>query len=99
MMACGVPVITTTNCSAEDILTDGVEGFIVPARDPDAIREKVVYLYENPDVRAAMSEAALRRVRTVGGWETYGENACARYKEAFRSFRAKIRTDRSNNQT
>ena len=35
-MACGCPVIATTNTGAEDLFTDGVEGFIVPIRDPDA---------------------------------------------------------------
>ena len=33
-MACGLPVIATTNISAEDLFTDGVEGFIVPIRIP-----------------------------------------------------------------
>jgi len=72
-MACGLPVIATANTGAEDVITDGVEGFIVPIRDPVAIREKLVYLYEHPEVRRAMSEAALRRVRLMSGWNNYGQ--------------------------
>jgi alpha-maltose-1-phosphate synthase len=83
-MACGLPVIATTNTGAEDLFTDGVEGFIVPVRNPDAIREKVLYLYENPVVRNQMSQAALKRVKEIGGWDTYGECAARTYLQALK---------------
>jgi starch synthase len=86
-MACGVPVIATTNCGAQDVLTDGVEGFIVPIRDSDAIREKILYLYEHPDVRDAMAEAALARTRTLTNWHVYGQRAAAVYSEAWQAHR------------
>ena len=81
-MACGLPVIATTNTGAEDLFTHGVEGFIVPIRNPEAIREKILYLYQNPDVRDKMAAAALQRVRTLGGWDTYGEQMTAAYQAA-----------------
>jgi alpha-maltose-1-phosphate synthase len=81
-MACGLPVIATTNTGAPDLLTDGVEGFIVPIRDPEAIRDKILYLYRNPELRDEMSQAALQRVRSLRGWNDYGERAVAIYQEA-----------------
>ncbi len=81
-MACGLPVIATTNTGAEDLFDDGVEGFIVPPRDPGAIRERLTRLYEDPDLRARMSAAALRRVNGLGGWNAYGAAVRARYEEA-----------------
>ncbi|MFZ0658365.1 MAG: glycosyltransferase family 4 protein, partial [Candidatus Binataceae bacterium] len=81
-MACGVPVIATTNTGAEDLFTDGSEGFIVPIRDPDAIGAKLVYLYEHPEARDAMGAAALARVRAIGGWNSYGEKMAAMYQSA-----------------
>lgn len=81
-MACGLPVIATTNTGAEDLFTDGVEGFIVPIRNPEAIREKVLYLYKNPEVREQMSQAALRRVQTPGGWNEYGDHVAHAYGRA-----------------
>jgi glycosyltransferase involved in cell wall biosynthesis len=68
-MACGLPLIGTSNTGAEDLFTDGVEGFIVPIRDPAAIREKVLLLYNDPELREEMSRAALRRVKAIGGWD------------------------------
>ena len=87
-MACGLPVIATTNTGAEDLFTDGVEGFIVPIRDPEAIREKVIYLYEHPEVRQEMAQAALQRVKSMGGWNEYGKKAAAVYKEALNRHRS-----------
>ena len=80
-MACGLPVIATTNTGGPDIITDGVEGFIVPIRNPNAIREKLLYLYQNPDIRDKMAQAALERVQSVGGWAEYGERSVQAYKQ------------------
>ena len=79
-MACGLPVIATTNTGAEDLFTDGVEGFIVPIRNPEAIREKIAYLYEHSQIREEMGRAALERVKKVGGWNTYGRQMVTVYE-------------------
>jgi len=79
-MACGLPVIATTNTGAEDLFSNGSEGFIVPIRDPEAIREKIVYLYEHPEHREHMAQAAYRRVLSWGGWDRYGELAVSAYQ-------------------
>lgn len=80
-MACGVPVIASTNTGAADLFTDGVEGFIVPVRDPLAIRSRVERMMEHPAERAAMAVAALERVKRLGGWDAYGEQCLAMYRE------------------
>jgi glycosyltransferase involved in cell wall biosynthesis len=80
-MACGIPVIATANTGAEDLFTDGVEGFIVPIRSPEAIREKLEWMIDHPAERAAMGEAALQRVKSLGGWDRYGEQVESVYRE------------------
>lgn len=72
-LACGCPVIATTNTGAEDLFTDGVEGFIVPVRRADLITVALQQLYDDPALQKAMSEAALRRVVDLGGWDSYGQ--------------------------
>ena len=79
-MACGLPVVATTNTGAEDLFTDGIEGFIVPIRDAEALREKVLYLYGHPKVRDEMAQAALQRVQSIGGWNEYGRKVIATYR-------------------
>jgi glycosyltransferase involved in cell wall biosynthesis len=72
-MACGCPVICTTNTGAHDIVDEGINGFVVPIRDPDAITDRMQLLANSPDLRANMSQAALEKVKNLGGWNDYGD--------------------------
>ncbi len=72
-MACGCPVIATTNTGAEDLFTDGVEGYIVPIRDPEALQDRMQQVADDNSLQQRMSEAALARVRGLGGWQQYGD--------------------------
>lgn len=72
-LACGCPIIATTNTGAEDLFTEGVEGFIVPIRDPAALTDRMQRLADDPSLQAKMSEAALMRVHQLGGWKNFGD--------------------------
>ncbi|MEO6806481.1 MAG: glycosyltransferase family 4 protein [Edaphobacter sp.] len=72
-MACGCPVLATTATGAEDLFTDGEQGFIVPDRDVDALSERMQQIADEPALQRQLSEAALLRVKTLGGWDQYGE--------------------------
>jgi glycosyltransferase involved in cell wall biosynthesis len=73
-MSCGCPVVATTNTGAEDLFTDGREGFIVPIRDPDAIADRLQRLADDTALQNAMRTAALSRIHAIQGWNEYGEN-------------------------
>jgi glycosyltransferase involved in cell wall biosynthesis len=72
-MACGCPVIATTNTGAEDLFTEGVEGFVVPIRDPAALTDRMQRIGEDLGLQKRMSEASLARVHQLGGWQQYGD--------------------------
>ena len=72
-LACGCPVLASTNTGGEDLFSNGVEGFIVPIRDVDALTERMQRLADDPALQQSMSEAALRRVKLIGGWNEYGD--------------------------
>ena len=72
-LACGCPVIASTNTGGEDLFSDGVEGYIVPVADWRAILEKLQMLADDPALQQRLSEAALVRVQYLGGWKTYGD--------------------------
>ena len=71
-MACGCPVIATRATGAEDLFTDGREGFIIPDRDVPALTQRLQQLADDPLLRATMSAAARDRVNKLGGWGVYG---------------------------
>jgi glycosyltransferase involved in cell wall biosynthesis len=72
-MACGCPVLATTATGAEDLFTDGQQGFIVPDRDVDALAQRMQQIADDSALQRKLSEAALLRVKTLGGWDQYGE--------------------------
>ena len=72
-MACGCPVVATAATGAEDLFTDGVEGFIIPDRDTGALALRLQQLADNPDLQQQLSAAALARVQQIGGWDRYGD--------------------------
>jgi alpha-maltose-1-phosphate synthase len=72
-LACGCPVIASTNTGSEDLFSDGIEGFIVAIRDVAALTMKMQLLADDPETRERMSEAALNRVVRMGGWRDYGD--------------------------
>jgi glycosyltransferase involved in cell wall biosynthesis len=72
-MASGCPLISSTNTGGEDLFTDNVEGFIVPIRAPEAITARLQQLADDAALQQRMREAALARVRRIGGWHQYGE--------------------------
>ncbi len=73
-MACGCPVLATTATGAEDLFADGKEGFIVADRDVDALAERMQQIADDPALQRRLSEAALLRVKHLGGWDHYGES-------------------------
>jgi alpha-maltose-1-phosphate synthase len=73
-LACGCPVLASTNTGGPDLFTDGVEGFVVPIRDPGALTERMQQLADDPEMQRRMSEAGLRRAKDLGGWTEYGSS-------------------------
>jgi glycosyltransferase involved in cell wall biosynthesis len=72
-MACGCPVICSANVGGADMVTDGVDGFIVPIRDPAALTDRMMRLADDPGLAQSMRAAALSRVQRIGGWTQYGD--------------------------
>lgn len=61
-MSCGLPVVSyECPCGPKDIITDGVDGFLVPTGDEQMLAEKICYLIENPNIRTQMGVAVLKK--------------------------------------
>jgi len=61
-MACGVPVIST-NCpyGPNEIITNGVNGLLVPVGDTDAMAEAILKLLKDDILRKRLAEAGKQR--------------------------------------
>ncbi len=67
-LACGLPVVTTPN--AGSIVRDGVEGFVVPPHDAEAVVEALGRLASDTDLREGMMQNARER-SALGSQEAY----------------------------
>ena len=67
-LAHGVPVVTTPNCG--EVVEDGRNGFIVPAREPAALAEALLRFVRDPRLAAGMRADCRARARQFGP-ETY----------------------------
>lgn len=88
-MACELPVICTTNTGGPDLIIDGKEGFIIPIRDVRALKEKIVYLHDNPQICQKMGVAAKQKVSKGFTWNDYGDQITAIYREKLEEYRIK----------
>lgn len=60
-MSCGLPVVAFDCPSGPaNIITEGVDGYLIKDRDVNAFADKVCYLIEHPDVRIEMGKNAIR---------------------------------------
>lgn len=81
-MACGIPIITTPNTAGPDIITEGVEGFIVSIRDVEALKEKLGWCYEHPQELAEMGRAARRKAEQLT-WDLYRQRLVSQVQKVY----------------
>jgi glycosyltransferase involved in cell wall biosynthesis len=79
-MACGLPLICTPNTGGDDLIEDGKEGFIVPIRDVEILKEKILYFYEHQDLCYEMGLAAKRKAQRGFTWDDYGKSTLNAYE-------------------
>lgn len=58
-MACGLPAVSfACPCGPKDIITDGVDGYLVPVGDIDGMTERICMLIEDEKLRKSVGDKA-----------------------------------------
>ena len=63
--AMGLPIVATRVGGVPEVVDDGVTGFLVPPRDPQALADKLLLLANNPELRRQMGERGRERVKRL----------------------------------
>jgi glycosyltransferase involved in cell wall biosynthesis len=92
-MAAGLPVIATENTGAPDVVRDGVDGLIVPARSATALRDALETLVVNRPHCVAMGEAAAAAMARARTWDQFADDMLSRYAVAAKSGRTPRRAN------
>ena len=59
--ACALPLVTTDVPGCREVVTDGVDGLLVPVRDADALATAIARLHDDPSLAARLGAAARQR--------------------------------------
>jgi len=80
-MSCGLPIICTPNSGGDEIVDNGIDGFILPIRDIKELKKKILYLYNNQSICFEMGIRAQKKIKDSFSWETYGKNVISTYQK------------------
>lgn len=87
-LACGAVVVTTRTSGIPDVVRDGVNGWMVPPDDPEALADAVVRaISAPPEHREEMARRA-RETAMGHSWDLVAERFMASFDEAARKARS-----------
>lgn len=84
--ACGVPVIVSDAGGLPEVVADGVTGYIVPRKNPQAAAEKIVKLILDEKARKSMGQAGREFVLRNYEWKENADRMERLYWEIVREF-------------
>jgi glycosyltransferase involved in cell wall biosynthesis len=86
-MEAGLPVVATRVGGVPDMISDGVEGLLVPPGEPEAIASAVAELLRNPGLGAEMGRRGRRRRREEFDLEVTARRVGELYEELYENAR------------
>jgi glycosyltransferase involved in cell wall biosynthesis len=79
-MACGLPVIATHVDGVPEVITDGINGFLVPKKDPKSIANAALKLLANTELRNKIGNNASERIKENNNWDIVCERVLNCYR-------------------
>ncbi len=82
-MASGTPVIVSENTGAKEAVHSGQDGFVIPVADVDALKEKMLFFYEDRERIGEFGNNARCQAEKYS-WESYYAKISAIMKEVYK---------------
>jgi glycosyltransferase involved in cell wall biosynthesis len=79
--ACGTPAIVSDSSALPYVVSEGIDGFVVPQNDPGAIKAKIAFLLNNPDDALAMGVNGRKKAESRYNWRSVAETCVKNYFE------------------
>jgi glycosyltransferase involved in cell wall biosynthesis len=80
-MACGLPIVGTQASGLRELVRDGVNGYLVPIKDPGAMAEALVGLIGNGYERRRMGRESRKLAEREFAWEYIAEQYVRIYEQ------------------
>ena len=63
-MACSRPMIVTKTGGMPEIISDGVNGFVIPIKDSEELASRIIQVMADKDLRTRLGETGRKMVET-----------------------------------
>jgi len=80
-MACGVPVIANPSGGVEELIDDGITGYLFPYKRPDILAEKILFLLDNTEVGTHIAANARHKVESQFNFDII----CGKYQKLYQN--------------
>ena len=84
-MACGLPVICTTNTGGSEIVDENINGHIIPIKDVQLLKDRIKNLYYDRNKLKQMSKSAYKKANNELSWEKYGDRMLNTYRSLLKT--------------
>jgi glycosyltransferase involved in cell wall biosynthesis len=85
-MSSGKPVVCTDAGGDREMVRDGINGFVVPMRDPAALAEKINLVLADAEMRARMGAMSRRIAEEEFDWKLIGAQTKQVYEELLKNY-------------
>ncbi|MHB0877865.1 MAG: glycosyltransferase [Anaerolineae bacterium] len=79
-MACARPIVATTVAGNSLVVSEGVNGYLVPERRADLLAERLAALAADGDLRQRLGQASRERVEREFAWDTLARRYLAHFR-------------------
>jgi len=95
-MAMGLPVVSTWHGGIPELVQDGVNGFLVPERDVEALVDRLDHLLRHPEIWPELGRAGRHRVETHYNLHKLNDQLVERYWMLQLYQSSALKADRTN---
>lgn len=80
-MACGIPIVATAVGDVPKVVINGKTGFLVPPRDPEALAQAIIKIFEDKSLRKKMGENCRKLVESRYSWNALSDKIIDYYAQ------------------
>ena len=80
-MACATPVIGAAVGGIKSTVQEGITGYLVPPKNPEALAKRLAFLHDDPAHARQLGEAGWRRAHQLYTWGSVAEKIAAIYEK------------------
>lgn len=85
-MACEIPTVGVSGCGIDEIIIDGINGFLVEPHNANQIADKIIWALNNPQELRSIAKEGRNTVINKFTWDESGKKLANTYEEIIRNY-------------